>query len=146
MNTFDMFTFEETALEQALDEYNKEHGTNLTYPNEDKSKSAQNNSKTVDNIANKNEKKENSAHKGGVVDEKVNKVDKKESSTKNQIKDFSVENIQKPQDDVMKADPVRNKIDVHDDVDDILPFGDAPEIKVVAPPKKGFIKKFFGKK
>ena len=133
-------------MEQALDEYNKEHGTNLTYPNEDKSKSAQNNSKTVDNTANKNEKKENTAHKGGVVDEKVNKVDKKESSTKNPIKDLSVENIQKPQDDVMKADPFRNKIDVHDDVDDILPFGDAPEIKVVAPPKKGFIKKFFGKK
>ena len=62
------------------------------------------------------------------------------------IKDIPVENIQKPQDDVMKADPVRNKIDVHDDVDDVFPFGDAPEIKVVAPPKKGFIKKIFGKK
>ena len=45
-----------------------------------------------------------------------------------------------------KEDPVRNKIDIPDDDDAILPFGDAPDIKVELPPKKGIIKKFFGKK
>ena len=121
-----LFENAKADMDRALDEYNKENSTNLTYPSENKSESDKNDSKTVDN--------------------KEKNVDKKEASAKNANQNLPKENIQKPQNDVMKADLVRNKIDVHNDVDDILPFGDAPEIKVVAPPKKGFIKKFFGKK
>ena len=65
---------------------------------------------------------------------------------KNENKNIPEKNISKHQDDVIKDDPVRNKIVITDDADAILPFGDAPDIKVELPPKKGFIKKFFGKK
>jgi hypothetical protein len=140
-------------MERALEKYNKEHGSDLSYPSEDKSKTDKNNSEAVDNKSDKNEKKENLFKKDEAVDKKVNNtdkkvnnVDKKEDSVKNENKNIPGKNISEPQDDVIKDDSVRNKIVIPDDEDAILPFGDAPDIKVELPPKKGIIKKFFGKK
>lgn len=141
-----LFNNAKADMDRALDEYNKEHVSGLSHPSEDKSEADKNNSKVVDNKADKNEKKENPPKKDEVVDKKVKNVDEKEISVKNENKNIPKENIPKPQDNVMKEDSNRNKIDVLDDEDAILPFGDAPEIKVELPPKKGIIKKFFGKK
>ena len=57
-------------MDRALDEYNKEHGANLSHPSEDKSKDDKNNIKAVDNKADKNEKKENPPKKDEAVDKK----------------------------------------------------------------------------
>ena len=148
-----LFNDAKADMERAVEEYNKEHGTNLSHPSEEKAKTDKNNGNAVDNKADKSEKKENPPKKDEAVDKKVNNadkkvnnVDKKEDSVKNENKNIPKENIPKSQDDVIKEDPVRNKIDILDDEDAILPFGDAPDIKVELPPKKGIIKKFFGKK
>ena len=140
-----LFENAKADMDQALDEYNKEHGTVLTYPSEGRPES-DNNSKAYDSNADKNEKKENPIKKSDTVDKKATKADKKEASAQNKSKELPKENDKKFQDEVKKADPVRNKIDVHDDVDDLFTFGEAQDIKVVPPPKKGFIKKLFGKK
>lgn len=148
-----LFNDAKADMDRALEKYNKEHGSNLSYPREDKSKTDKNNSEAVDNKSDKNEKKENLFKKDEAVDKKVNNtdknvnnVDKKEDSVKNENKNIPEKIISEPQDDVIKDDPVRNKIVIPDDADAFLPFGDAPDIKVELPPKKGIIKKFFGKK
>ena len=141
-----LFNDAKADMDRALEEYNKEHSSDLSYPREDKSKTDKNNSEAVDNKSDKNEKKENLPKKEEVVDKKVKVVDKKENSVKNENKNIPKENVPKPEEDVMKEDSFRNKIDVLDDENAILPFGDAPDIKVELPPKKGIIKKFFGKK
>ena len=141
-----LFNDAKDEMERALDEYNKEHGSDLSYPSEDKSKTDKNNSEAVDNKSDKNEKKENLFKKDEVVNKNVANVDKVENPVKNENKNIPEKNISEPQQDVIKDDPVRNKIVIPDDTDSILPFGDAPDIKVELPPKKGIIKKFFGKK
>lgn len=145
-----------TDIEREYAEYNKKNGTNLTYQSEDKSKTDKNNSKTVENV----EKDNSVPKKDTVIESKTNKnivkenpapkksevEDKKEIPVKKEDKNPPRENIPKPQEEVKKEDPNRNRIDVLDDENALLPFGEAPEIKVELPPKKGIIKKFFGKK
>ena len=141
-----LFNNAKDEMDRALEEYNKEHGSDLSYPSEDKVKTDKNNSEAFDDKADKNEKKENLFKKDEVIDNKAASVDEKEISVKIENKNIPDESIPKPQNDVKKEDPFRNKIDIPDDEDAILPFGDAPDIKVAAPPKKGIIKKFFSKK
>ena len=141
-------------IEREYAKYNEKNGTNLTYQSEDESKTDKNNSKTVENV----EKDNSVPKKDTVIESKTNKnivkenpapeksavADKKEIPVKKEDKKPPRENIPKPQEDVKKEDPNRNRIDVLDDENALLPFGEAPEIKVEAPPKRGPIKKFFG--
>ena len=145
-------------IEQEYAKYNEKNGTNLTYQSEDESKTDKNNSRAIDNKVDENVEKDNSVpKKDTVIESKTNKnivkenpasksavADKKEIPVKKEDKKPPRENIPKPQEDVKKEDPNRNRIDVLDDENALLPFGEAPEIKVEAPPKRGPIKKFFG--
>ena len=106
-------------MDRALEEYEKEHRSGSSQPSEDKSKADPSSSKLVD---------------------------KKDIPITDANGKIPRENIPKPQDDVIKEDSVRNKIEVPSDDDGILAFGDVAEIKVEPPPKKGFFKKVFGKK